>query len=314
MAIKSKTVEHIYNDYNLYGATYSRCPSYKFGEALGALFIMNELRNLDPKNFSEFNVLEILAGHSEHQKYMMEHGGSSLIKSYHYLDSEDDSNGHRGVIVGDALYVDIDPGLGINFITGFFFSASSVLDLNGSHRSRHARSVVAQLYKNMYRGLPEVGAFILDYANNGYYSALCATKGEEEEEFDVPFYHPLRKEYGLPSHGKCLVKLTRKSVYNRLTSENSDIFTKPVVIEYEGTVVGRVTVRQPMTQRYFSEPELVDMAHEAGFTKVMLLKNDYVENDFEVLPDLIELDEGDEIDDNNLGTYVGNTIVAIKGC
>lgn len=309
MPVKLKRVQHIYHDYNLYAATYSRCPSYKMGEALGALFTMHELQRLSPDGFPSFTVLEILAGRSEHYSYMKQFSQGLDIRGYHTLESEGSGTGLKG----DVLSYSIDPHLNINFIIGFFFSASSVLDLDERHRSIHARSVVAQLFKNMYANLPDVGAFVLDYANNGYNNALMATKGADSEEFEVPFYHGLRADYGLPPAGKCVVKMTRNSVYDRLTGMNSDHFTKPLHIEYEGEVVGKVTVELPMTQRYFAETELVDMAQDAGFTKIMLLKSDYSENDFEVLSDQIELDDEEEIDDDNMGAHVGNTIVALKG-
>jgi len=312
MSVRNKKVEHIYHDYNLYAATYSRTPSYKLGEALSVLFTMNELKHLDPKRFNSCSVLEILAGRSEHRKFINDYANVK-IESYRYLDS-DGSADDRAVVRSDALSVDLKAlNIDVNFIVGFFFSASSVMDLNGSHRSVHARSVVAQLFKNMYDNLPDVGAFSLDFAVNGYENGLYATKGTEEETFPVPFFHALRAEYGLPAHGTCEVVLNRKAVYDRLTSTVTDSFTKPVLINYNGETVGRVHVKEAMSQRYFSESELTDMALDAGFSKILLLKNDYMENTYDILPNVIDLEEDEEIDESVVSNFMANTIVAIKG-
>lgn len=311
MSVRNKKVEHIYHDYNLYAATYSRSPSYKLGEALGALFVMNELKNIDPKSFSSFSVLEILAGQSEHKQYMFDHANSDVhISEYSYLDSEGDPA--QGVIKGDVLTTNLKDN-NFNFIIGYFFSASSVMDLTGAHRSAHARSVVAKLFENMYNNLPEVGAFVLDFAENGYENSLYATKGTEEETFDVPFYHALRQEYDIPAHGKCEVVVHRKATYDRRTSTVTDEFTKPVLIKYAGETVARVHVKQAMTQRYFSETELSDMAIDAGFTKLMFLQNEYSENDYTLLDNVIDLEDEEEIDESVVANFMPNMIVAIKG-
>lgn len=309
MSVRNKKVDHIYHDYNLYAATYSRTPSYKLGEALGALFVMNELQNISPKDFSSFRVLEILAGQSEHKQFLFDHANVH-VQDYKYLDSEGDPS--QGVIKGDVLTTDLKV-YDFNFIIGYFFSASSVMDLNGDHRSVHARSVLWTLFENMYRSLPEVGAFVLDFAVNGYENALNATKGTEEETFPVPFFHGLRKEYGIPPHGKCEVILNRKAVYDRMTSTVTDYFTKPVLIQYAGETVARVHVKEAMSQRYFSETELVDIALDAGFTKLLICKNDYVENDYEILDNQIDLEDEEEIDDSVVGNFMGNMLVAVKG-
>lgn len=310
MAIRSKTIEHIYDDYNLYSATYSRNPSYKMGEALGALFTMHELQRRDPVAFKSFNVLEILGGHSEHQHYMNMFKGDLDIANYKFLDAVP---GASDVIVGDVLYTKFSDMFSANFAVGFFFSASSVMDLRGTHRSLHARSVLLALYKNIYENLPAAGAFMLDFVNNGYENALFATESTEDEEFEVSFFHPLRKEYGIPPWGACMVKMTRKVNYDRLTGMNMDYFTVPATIEHEGKVYGRITIKQPMTQRYFSETELIDIALDAGFDNVMMLQTDYKGNDYKVLENKIELDKDDSIDEDNIAEYSANVIVALKG-
>ena len=309
MAPRTIKIEHLYHDYDLYSATFSRPPSYKLGEALSAVFTMHELQRISANGFSSFAIMEILAGRSEHKDNIRTWASNLDIRDYVLLDSECESD---ECIKGDALDADFSQH-DVNLIFGFFFSASSVVDLSGKHRDLHARTVVADLYKNMYRNLPKIGAFSLDFASNGYIASLCSPEGEHTEVLDVPFYSKLRATYGLPAWGKCTVTMHRYATYDRLTSTTIYLFSKPIVIHYEGDVVARIQVKQPMTQRYFSEPELVDMALDAGFSRVMLLKNNYAENDFEVLPRFISLADDELLDNDDVPAYMGNTIVALKG-
>lgn len=324
-SVITKEVNHIYEAYNLYGVTYSRNPSYKLGEALGVLSFMSYLKAMDPLEFSSFRVLELMAGkNSEHRKFVLDnadHFKDICIEKYSYLDNiksdEAKEKDPNKLSSGDILELDAP---GFNFIMALFYSASGVMDLSGKHSSLHARSVCKQLYISVYNNLPDGGVFYLDYPMNGYYSSMGIISGEHECTYSIPEFHPLRQEFNIPAGRVAFAKLTLTITYDRLSSTVYENFVKPVRIYYvehndpdNQILVGKVKVREPLSQRYFGEPELTDMALEAGFSQILFLKNDYLSNEYEILDNYISLAEGENQGNEDIETtLMGNVIVAIK--
>lgn len=308
-------INHLYDFYELYSSLYSREYSWKASEARGMGFAMSHTAIRSKKLLAQgkpaldfekdgFDVMEIFSGKGEHHMHLKLPGALKL-NSYQHNDLRDHSADCPNFTQGNSMDVKFE---GRNFISALFYSMSSLHDEHGSHD----RKYMVQLFKNMYDNLPEGGAFYADFCSGGYALSLSVDETDTDDftEVDIDSDSPLRVALDIPYHVTCKIQYKKRSVYNRTTATNSDFFITPISIIAGSRTIAEVYVQEPMTQRYYSETELLDIAKDAGFTDFMFFNLDYSDAEFEKLENLLESEEG--IDDDEVDDYMANAFVAIK--
>lgn len=317
MSNNEQRINHLYDFYELYSALYSREYSWKAAEARGMSFVMAHTAVRSKKllaqgkaaiNFEKegFNVLEIFAGRGEHEKHL-KLPPELKITRYTHNDLRDHSAECPNFVQGDATTTKFD--FGQNFIAALFYTMSSVHDDHGSHN----RQLMVKLFKNAYDNLPPGGAFYFDFCSGGYAMSLAVDATDEEDEETEVVVEPdsaLRLALGIPYHIGCKIQYRKRSVYDRTTATCIDHFVTPISVIAGARTVATIHIKEPMTQRYYSEPELVDIAREAGFTDFLFFNLDYSDSAFERLENVVETEDGighDEVDE-----YMSNSMVAFR--
>lgn len=321
MAIERSTIHHLYDNYPLYATLYSRCYAWKAAEARGMAFALSHLashsarqalRGHSSLNFEAegFDILEIFAGKGEHSSHL-QLPEPLWCGRYAHNDIRDHSASCQDFIVGDSMSLDVREE-GFNVIAALFYTMSSLHDDNAVH----SREILLRLFRNVYQNLPEGGAFFADFCRDGYQLSLAvdSTNDMEDEDDNTTVEldpdSPLRKAYGIPYNVNAELVYKKKSVYNRITSTSYDHFTTPIRLYAGSKLVAEITVKEPLSQRYFSEPELVDIAKEAGFTDFLFFSLDYSDSDFRKLS--TEIQEEGGLDTDEIDTYMSNAIMFIK--
>lgn len=276
--------DNIYDVYPLYYELYSRSKRYKKSETNGAFEAMkalavwnNRTGNIDFQKVG-FNVLEVLAGRGDHQP-LYPPLDPFKINSYYNLDIRH----HEGenFIQGDATTYKVLPERGINFIIGFFFTGSTITDENGVH----SRKVLIDLFKNAKANLPKGGGFMIDFSPGGYNTSItCAEPADIHYQAEVPKGNELRALCKVDEDSPCIISYMRRIEYDRNTSTVYDYFPYPFEIWANGEKYAEIKIKQPLTQRYISETELVDIAHEAGFEEIQLFNFSHPKGPYQSLP------------------------------
>lgn len=308
-------INHLYDFYELYGALYSREYPWKAAEGRGLGFAMAHAAVRSKKLLAQgkpalnfevegFNLMEIFSGRGEHHMHM-KLPEALKINSYQHNDMRDHSEVCPDFIQGDSTTTTFE---GRNFIAALFYSMSSLHDEHGNHD----RKLLLKLFKNMYDNLPAGGAFFADFCSDGYNMSLAVDDSDSEDftEVSVDSDSPIRTALNIPYHVQCTISYKKRSVYNRVTATCSDFFTTPITVTAGSRTVAEVYVQEPMTQRYFSEPELIDIAKEAGFTDFMFFSLDYSDADFTKLDNVLESEDG--IDTDEVDGYMANAFIAFK--
>lgn len=280
--------ENIYDCYPLYFELYSRSNRYKNSEVKAAQHMMRWLADFNSQHglldfgASGFNVLEILAGRGDHYHRFpdLKEGEVPRINSYYNLDIRE----HDGdnCVVGDCTTYKPDPKMNINFIIGFFFTGSTITDKNGVH----SRKVLLDMFRNAYESLPEGGGFSIDFSSGGYYTSLsCLEPANNPHYRDIDVDSELSRLCNVPQDSKNVsVTYLRTTRYNRLESTVFDHFEHPFEVWADGVKYAEIHIKTPLTQRYISEPELVDIAMEAGFKTIQLFNCNHPKGPYDTLP------------------------------
>lgn len=314
---KTLVIDHIYDFYELYTLMYSRSAPWKSAEAMGLSYAMTQaairsrerLSNSQPAfNFEKegFTVLEAFSGRGEHLPHLRLPTDLKL-NNYFNNDIRDHGGACTGFVQGDALTTDFS-AYGINFACALFYSMSSLHDENGSHD----RKFLIRLFKNMYDSLPVGGCFFVDFCPDGYRMSLAleATNDDAPAEIVIEPDDDLRKVLNIPYHADCYLKYKKHPKYNRATATCSDYFKGPVQVIADDKVVCSVSIKHPMTQRYYSEAELTDIAREAGFKEFMFFNMNYNTAVFTLLDNV--LDSSDGIDTDEADVHMANAMTVIK--
>lgn len=255
--MKTVKIPHIYAHYALYQLMYGRELDTKVFEAIHSGVAAEHFFLNSMKKKGELNILELFAGRSEHKQFFMQ-SCKVPVNKYDCLDNQPDAI-VPGVVLGDAVTSKY-PG-NYNFIIAHYYSLSSCIT---------SRSELVALFKNIYKNLRsngKEGGFFFHLSPNGYQSALLNV-GEPVKQFDfyIPIGHPIRALYGIdPYERDCVVVSDILRDYNRVTCINADRI-KNTTLVVKGKVKVKFVIENPFLFRYWSEPEVVDIALEAGFT------------------------------------------------
>jgi hypothetical protein len=309
------TINHMYDLYELYAVMYSRDYAWKAAEARGLSYVMTQAAIRSKKLLAQgkkaydyakngFNVLEVFSGKGEHLPHVKLPKDLTL-KSYTHNDLRNHTGVATNFVQGDALTTKFD---GHNFACALFYSMSSLHDEHGSHN----RKYLIQLFKNMYDSLPEGGCFFVDFCPDGYRLSLSveSTDNEDMAEITVDPNADLRERFNIPFDVECKLRYKKHVYYDRSLAQCFDQFTTPVSIMVGNKTVASITIEEPMTQRYFSEAELADIAREAGFKDFMFFDLNYSNSDFSVAENIVESDEGIETEEAD--GYMVNGMMVIK--
>lgn len=277
-------VDNIYDCYPLYYELYSRSKRYKKSECAGAVEAMKSLAEYNNKiggiDFQSvgFNILEILSGRGDHQPLFPSVDPFKINK---YLNLDIRPHDSADFVQGNAINYIAPAELGINFIVGFFFSASTITDTNGVH----SRKVLLDLFKNMKANLPRGGGFLLDFSPGGYETSISTmVPVDTHYQVDIQPGAELRTLCKINEDDPCIVSYMRRVEYDRNTSTVYDYFSYPFEIWAGGEKYAEIRVKEPLTQRYVSEPELVDIAAEAGFGEIQLFNFSHPKGPYVKLP------------------------------
>lgn len=273
--IPVKRLHNLYESIGLYDAIYNRPLGYKMGEAnVFASILQSEAKR--PKN-----ILELFASSGSRHKdfFSLQYNYWGEIEDYKCLDGFA-AKGVPNVISADAGFGDF--GEKFDAIFAYYYAVSSAVDPN-SDKGLVTWDYMEKIFSNVRKHLNPGGIFIIDSAVDGYRLSMESlserSSNVETVEFDIPLGHSLRAELkaeGVEINDSDDVTLKNKhlSVYNRLTGNCEDHF-KNLKVYVNGKARFIYRTKQPFCQRYFSEPEIVRMLQNAGFSSIDFWCGDY---------------------------------------
>lgn len=280
MSVVTKNLTHLYESVGLYDAIYNRHLGYKMGEAGGFAKVLESLENR-PKS-----ILELYAsGNSRHKDFFK--------LQYHYWSEIETYMGLDLFLKGDPNVICADVGTGdygrkFDSIFAFYYGASSAVDPNNSE-ANITMEYTSKIFSNVLKHLEPGGTFVMDACTDGYNVALGAICDEDEDmrvdEVEIELGDSLRYEVaaeGIEIRDTDTVELKTKVKhhYDRMTANNVDTFKYAKVL-VNGKTVLRFKIEKPFCQRYFSEPEIVQMLLGAGFADIDFWCCDYEGADYE---------------------------------
>lgn len=303
-------INHLYDFPELYETIYHRPDSYKLAEAYAFAYIVERTR---PKAES---LIELLSGKvSKHKRYFQDAHSTSDLR-YICTDGTADTSGdvvHIRNIVNAQFQSTFDVA------TAHYYSPSSVCDMDNG--GLVTPELTQGFIQTAYNALNPGGIFIMDFAVWGYEVATdtdCELTNQVRKESNyVDFNSPLSK--WLRANGHSIspqddVSIVSKvaSRYDRMTSNNMDTYESIHVLIGERTVL-TVKVKNPFCQRYFSEPELVDMFRRAGFTNIDFWNSNYLEHNYQKLSStLAYASDVEDEDEDTRHLYTPNVLVGFK--
>ncbi len=292
MIVKAK---HIYETPEIYDLMYNRNKSYKLGEAtIYAEILQSYKRPLS-------HVLELLSGeNSSHKNYFLD----VINDDVEYYCMDNIAKGDNTVTVSNPS---VDPfGKSFDAILAFYYTASSYVDFDNG--GRITRENCIKLYTNVYKHLKPNGIFLLDSAIDGYNLALSNPNDDMSGEKEIDtllvdnsnlLLRVLReKGIKIDKYEALFAKVIRRSYYERLTGNNVDYISKVKIYRKDKKeLLATYTFELPFCQRYFSEPEIVDMLKEAGFKTIKFWSCDYPNHAFDKLGKFVKYGENSDEDD-----------------
>lgn len=287
-----KKLLNLYESVGLYDALYNRHLGYKMGEA-GTFAKILQAEERRPKT-----ILELFAStqsrHKDFFKLQYHYWGEVL--SYKCLDGFAEPG--NDVIVADAGSGNY--GEKFDAIFAYYYAVSSAVDPN-SDAGHITWEYTQSIFSNVLKHLNPGGIFVLDSAIDGYRVALSSICDNEEakqvDEINIPLGHSLRKELKqegveIGDRDTVMLKNTYLPMYDRLSSNCEDWF-KSLRVYVNGEPKFVYKVAQPFCQRYFSEPETIQMMKAAGFADIEFWSCDYESAFAEKQDKLLTPDDGE---------------------
>lgn len=304
-------LHHLYDFSELYQAIYNRNEGYKMQEANAFAHIAFQMH---PRATS---LLELLSGaHSKHADYFKKAWPAQGLK-YSGTDGTLSAGNPSIIQVRDITQHIFKQQWDI--VTAHYYSPSSVCDMDKG--GIVTRAGVQGFINAAFSATKKGGIFIMDFCSDGYATAISPDERmsgkPSTQEFHVDCYTPLyrwlvSKNLASNTRYSSVVVVARvTSYYDRTTSNNVDEFSS-ISIKVDGRVVVSVKIKNPFCQRYFSEPELTDMMHDAGFAQVDAWHCDYDANDFENLDPVLTWDADETDDEDLLESIKANVLVGIR--
>lgn len=294
-----KRLNNLYESVGLYDALYNRHLGYKMGEA-GAFAKILQAEEKRPKT-----ILELFAStqsrHKDFFKLQYHYWGEVL--AYKCLDGF--ASPQDDVIVADAGHGKY--GEKFDAIFAYYYAVSSAVDPD-SERGHITWEYTQAIFSNVLKHLNPGGIFVVDSAIDGYRVALSSVCDDDENtpvvEVDIPLGHSLRAEIeaeGIKLNDKddVMLKNTYSPVYDRMSANCEDWF-KHLKVYVNGKARLIYKVKQPFCQRYFSEPETVQMLKAAGFESVDFWSCDYEGGSSEKQEPVLRVEDGEEDEEESL--------------
>lgn len=246
---------HIYDAPEIYDALYNRSLGHKVNEAICFADVTMQMGKA-PKT-----VLELFSGSkSSHREAYLNRFKEIAGYEPHYLGADwfasegnikiDDITGPWGNTTYDV-------------VQAFYYSASSIVSESGYI----TRDYTQQVINNAYKHLNEGGLFLLDACISGFDVANSRSdKGVVEMSHPVAFGNLLWRQLNAKyPPDNWVLEYSCDTYYDRLTANNVEVYTDMRVLDSAGNVLERWEFELPFCQRYFSEPEIIDMMMDAGF-------------------------------------------------
>lgn len=151
----------------------------------------------------------------------------------------------------------------------------------------------------------------MDFNPDGYTSSFTSLdQANVHYQPDVGADSKIRTDFGIGPKEACVASFFKSTQYDRLSGTNIESFPGSVEIWASGVKKGEIVINSPLTQRYFSEPELVDCAREAGFSEFMFLRVTNPGAKYIKLPTQFSID--DTISEDNIGLLMANNLLCIN--
>ena len=257
-------LETAYDDFDLYSITLGQGLPAIYKEAFGFVLSLEMYMPKRCMSVDGVSVLEIMAGaNSTHSQYIQEimKRWNFNLKSIRSLDSvSDDPN------VKKADVRTFELGETFDAIAGFYYALGAIIPTT----RESAVAALRQSYKHLNKG----GLFFTTFLADAYHEIIEEQEDSvlsgEERTYDIPpSMTRWRNMLGIPFNKDPLELVgTMKETYDRRTGLISYHYHNfRVVSKHDDTVYIKFKIRRPITIRYWSEPEIADMAAEAGFPR-----------------------------------------------
>ncbi|NQV80425.1 MAG: hypothetical protein HQ495_07715 [Alphaproteobacteria bacterium] len=281
----SITIESPYADYAFYQCLYSRSRSFKFLESEGAVFMIEHLMARAPAlRKRPIDIVEFLAGAGEYEQFIRTEARFKIGK-YVGIDAIKPPDAKTELLVGPVEST--FPDWKADAVLALFYSASSVLGADG----KPSPTALLDMAQNAHRNLKKDGGFILSFPARG--ESLSFREDEEnddETEIAIPIYNGLRERFGLAPVEEAVIRYKSEERYERSTGLSIEHIKKARVVRCgDETVMGRITINEPMYQQYLSESHFIWILREAGFREFMFfdINADDGTPTYERLPDVM---------------------------
>lgn len=299
--VPTKELNHLYESVGLYDAFYNRSMGFKMNEAKAFATVLESLEQR-PRS-----ILELFANTGSRHKlfFEMQYNYISEIERYKGLDGIAPES--ESVIRADAGRDDFPESF--DAIFAYFFSMSSIVDLT-SDTGHVTKEYTMSVLRNVRKHLNENGVFLIDSAIDGYTVSIDTVCDDPDKTIEtIPLGHALRdelKEENIVIPDKAVVRAVNHSVskYDRMSANVEDHISR-INIYVDKELVFRYHVKLPFCQRYFSEPEILDMLTEAGFSKVDFWSADYENMFIKKLKPRVVAQSANESDSLMPNIYVG---------
>ncbi len=295
-------LDSLYHDYGLYSEIYQKDIQVKAFESVNVAIAMEQFVREYYPNCPGLRVTETHAGQSEHIRYTKE-VCAVPITAYTPTDAFPSK---PGVVRCNVQTDGLPRG---NFVVSHYMSLATAI--NGAKGYPDRKTLLA-VCRNVYNSLTEPGAWFFNSPQSGLDMTLFAVDEHAKEKYSF-WAHPkglIRRELGLTALEKCELKCETRSIYNRMIG-CVEFYVDKVDVVARGKCMRRYTVRKPMYQRFWSEPELVDVLLEAGFNDVEFFRNEidgtYVDT-HDLLDKKITVREPEE----ELDTMLSTDMMALK--
>lgn len=263
--MKTIRANHLYEVPALYEITHGSTPTDRVNNVSGFMCAIEMW--MEKRNFSYttgLDVLELFSGNSEHKKYFLDQA-KFKVGSYKCIDIVPQDS--TDVVVADVRKDKLPKA---HLIVGYYLSANSIMD----DSYKPTRKIMLETFRNIHASLKPDGAFVLDFFPNGN-SCLESLNADPEQvhDFRIPYFHSMRTLVKFPESGREL-RLKYKSVetYDRKGLFCDETLSNILVYSPDNKkTVARITLNLPLRQRYWTEPELVEIAKEVGFTDAIFM-------------------------------------------
>lgn len=280
------TISSIYDDYDLYSIVLGRDKDTKSFEALNSVIAAERLIALRTPSQQKIplRVIELFSGRSEHRSYFLDYSEFDVD----VYDGLDNASGTEGdVKYADAVTAEFN---GYDLAIAHFYSLGCPIVKGATCIDR--KDVVKHL-SNVARNLnslPYTCGYYIHLGDTGLGNTLnqVLTVADEVsvDEQNIRPNHPIRKRFDIPAYDPLKLRIESSVKFDRWTRTLSTRYSRITLLHNTSTHHKDMTfvhklerqvhcweIVEPFVFRTWSEDEMVDMLHEAGFRNALFFHN-----------------------------------------